>query len=174
MQFRRDDVAGLVFLIYYNDPAINDGNLFEISFSSVPAPGVFHHLVGAYRQADSGHVEMKTYLDGQVVRTDLLRGNLGNTLNGSALAIGTARDGADGFFRGVIDEVALYNYALSPAQVLSNYTALIVPMPQIITQPKSTSVVQGQAAIFEVGALGTPPLRYQWRLAGSGFTGTDQ
>ena len=157
--------------LYYNDPAVNDGNSFEISFSAVPSPGVFHHFAGAFRQVSAGMVELKTYIDGQLVRTDTLGGNLASTFNGGALAIGSARDGADGFFRGIIDEVAIYNYALSPAQVLLNYASLAVSTPQIITPPATTSVVQGQPAMFNVGAVGAPPLLYQWRLAGNNLPG---
>ncbi len=160
------------FQVYYNDPNINDGNMFELSFSSVPAPGVFHHLAATYRQVDSGHVEVKTYMDGQLVRTDTLRGNLANTFNSDALSFGVDRDGAGGaFFHGVIDEVALYNYALSPAQVLSNYVSTLNGAPQIISQPASLTVVQGDPASFLVGVVGASPLRYQWRYAGGDLAG---
>ena len=160
------------FQLYYNDPAVYAGNLFEISFSSVPGAGVFHHLVATYRQASPNQVELKTYVDGQLIRTDVLAGNLANTFNGSALAIGSARDGADAFFRGVIDEVALYNYALSPSQVTSNYLAQsVVTGPQIVTQPASRTVLAGEPAGFEVVAFGTPPLSYQWRFNGGTLAG---
>ena len=154
------------FQLYYNT-----GSGFQISFSSVPAPGVFHHFAGTFRQVDAGHVELKTYIDGQLTRTDTLPGSLANTFNGTALAIGTARDGADGFFRGVIDEVAVYNYALSAAQVFINYGGLALSTPQIITHPASTAVTQGETATFNVNAIGAPPLRFQWRLAGNNLPG---
>jgi hypothetical protein len=161
------------FQTYYNDPNINDGNMFEISFSSVPGPGVFHHLAATLRQVDPGHIEMKTYIDGQLVRTDTRRGNLANTFNGDALCFGSARDGdpGGGFFHGVIDEVALYNYALSPAEVLSHYVSTLNGAPQIISQPSSITVVRGDPAAFLVGAVGASPLRYQWRYAGGDLAG---
>jgi len=68
------------FQLYYSQ-----GGGFRISFSEVPSPGVFHHLAGTYRQTDPSHVEMKTYLDGQLARTDTLAGNLSNTFNTDTL-----------------------------------------------------------------------------------------
>jgi hypothetical protein len=154
--------------LYYNDPSVSVGNTFEISFSSIPPAGVFHHLAGTFRQFDSNHVEVKTYVDGQLVRSDTLPGNLNTTFNNNALAIGCDRDGAGGsFFRGIIDEVALYNYALSPSQISSNFNGLAISAPQIIAQPTNQTVVQGDAANFIVGAIGAAPLQYQWHFAGN-------
>jgi hypothetical protein len=158
--------------LYYNDPSVSVGNTFEISFSSIPSAGVFHHLAGTFRQVDATHVEVKTYIDGQLVRSDTLPGNLNNTFNGDALAIGCDRDGAGGsYFRGIIDEVALYNYALSPTQISSNFHGSAISAPQIIAQPASQTVVEGESATFLVGAIGTAPLRYQWRFAGAWLVG---
>jgi hypothetical protein len=151
------------FQLYYNDPAINDGNMFEISFSGVPSAGVFHHLAGTLRQVDSAHVEMRSYIDGQLARTDTLRGNLANTFNSDALAIGSARDGSDGFFRGVIDEVALYSRALTPAEIVE-HAGGVESAPQILSQPASLAVETGSPATFTVTAIGSAPLRYQWRF----------
>jgi hypothetical protein len=113
---------------------------------------------------------LKTYIDGQLVRTDTLRGNLANTFNGDALAIGSARDGASGFFRGAIDEVALYSRVLSASEVFSNYVN-ITTIPQIVRQPESLAVVVGDPASFEVQAAGSPPLSYQWRFNGDDLAG---
>jgi hypothetical protein len=157
--------------VYYNDPTVSAGNTYEISFSSVPSAGVFHHLAATFRQADTTHVEVKTYLDGQLARSDVLPGNLNNTFNGDALAIGSARDGADAFFRGVIDEVALYNYALNPAQISSNFHGSAISAPQIVAQPVSQTVVQGGDATFMVAAIGAAPLHYQWRFDGAWLVG---
>ncbi len=158
------------FQLYYNDPS--NGGQFEISFSSLPSPGVFHHVAGTYRQIDSSHVELKTYLDGQLVRTDTLPGNLANTFNGDALSLGVDRDGHGGsFFRGVIDEVAIYNYALSPSQILSNYSSVTISAPQIVMQPASLAIAQGQTATFSVSAVGAALLSYQWRFGSVDLVG---
>src|SRR5262245_46422246 len=49
--------------------------------------------------------------------------------------------------------------------VTSVLAALTVLYPPVITnQPTSQSVEVGESAMFSVGATGTAPLRYQWRL----------
>jgi hypothetical protein len=159
------------FQLYYNDPNISDGNMFEISFSGVPSAGIFHHLAGTFRQMDAGHVELKTYVDGQLVRADTLRGNLANTFNGDVLSIGTPRDGLGGsFFHGAIDEVALYSRALSASEILSNYTS-VATAPQILTPPQSLTVLIGESATFTAHVVGTAPLLYQWRFEGTAIVG---
>ncbi len=158
------------FQVYYDDPTVAGLHQYEISFSGVPGAGIFHHFAGTFRQTDATHVEVRTYIDGQLIRADVLPGNLAATFNGDALAIGAARDGADGFFRGVIDEVALHGRALSAAEVLSNYVT-IATLPQIISQPQSLAVVQGDPATLTVSAVGAPPLRYQWSRSGNDLAG---
>ncbi len=157
--------------LYFNDPSVSSGNSYEISFSSIPSAGVFHHFAGTFRQMNATHVEVRTYVDGQLVRSDTLPGQLNNTFNGDALAIGSARDGADTFFHGIIDEVALYNYALSPAQISSNFHGSAISAPQIIAQPASRTVVQGETVTFNVGAIGAAQLQYQWQYAGALLVG---
>src|SRR6185503_8635811 len=87
------------FQLYYNDPAVqggdHPGNIFEISSHyPLPTTGEFHHFAGTYRQVDPGHIQLITYLDGVAVRTRVFSGNLANTRNNMALAIGSARGGA--------------------------------------------------------------------------------
>jgi hypothetical protein len=112
------------FQLYYDDPHVYDGNQYEISFSPVPRAGVFHHLVGILRQIDAGMIELETYIDGELVQRDTRRGNLRLTYNDGALGIGAARDGAGEYFEGVIDEVAIYNRALSEREISDHYRAI--------------------------------------------------
>ena len=43
--------------------------------------------------------------------------------------------------------------------------------PVITDQPASLTVCQGETATFTVGAFGTEPLNYQWRLDGNSIAG---
>jgi hypothetical protein len=121
------------FQLYYDDPWVFDTYSYEISFSGVPSAEVFHHFVGTYEQLD-GEVRMKTYIDGQLVQTDTRGGDLMNTFTATALAIGAARDGAEGggFFHGIIDEVALYNRVLTATEVADRFLApaVLAPPPE--------------------------------------------
>src|SRR5689334_15837441 len=75
------------FQLYYDDPTV--GPSFEISATfPLPATDVFHHFAGTYRQVDPSQIELKTYLDGVLVRTEMLPGNLANAVNDMAVTIG--------------------------------------------------------------------------------------
>ncbi len=71
-------------------------------------------------------------------------------------------------FSGLMDEVSLYNRALSAAEIQAIFNADIsgkcfVPTPPSITsQPTNLTVAIGSAATFTVTAAGTAPLTYQW------------
>jgi hypothetical protein len=43
--------------------------------------------------------------------------------------------------------------------------------PEIIAQPESQTICEGQGATFSVSATGTPPLQYQWRHNGADLAG---
>jgi hypothetical protein len=75
----------------------------------------------------------------------------------------------DGAFAGLIDEVAIYPYALSSSQVQAHFAAAYGPSlpPTISIQPGSTTNYVSLGATFEVGAYGTVPLSYQWKKGGS-------
>jgi hypothetical protein len=140
------DVYGVQ--LYYDDPTLMDGdfpgNLLEIStYFPLPSVGVFHHFAGTYRQVDATHIELKTYIDGVLIRTRTLLGNLAKTLNSAPVVIGSAADSTSNVFKGVIDEVSLYNRALSGAEIQGIYAAgsagkcqLPLP-PSIVSQPLS-------------------------------------
>jgi hypothetical protein len=80
---------------------------------------------------------------------------------GSRLA-GLSSTDYDSQFQGVIDDVALYNYALSPAQVASHYFSAGVPPVITQIQPFNEETNSGATATFTVTAAGTAPLAYQW------------
>ncbi|HEX3799712.1 MAG TPA: LamG-like jellyroll fold domain-containing protein [Verrucomicrobiae bacterium] len=81
--------------------------------------------------------------------------------NGSA-------DGNGRYFSGNLTEVALYNYALTPAQVLNHFfigevnTAPVSSVPVIVGQPQSQSTFTGGSVTFNVNAVSALPATYQW------------
>ncbi len=75
-------------------------------------------------------------------------------------------------FNGPVDEVSLYNRALSAGEVAAVYNAgsagkCVGTLPTIITQPTNQTVFAGQTATFNVAVTGTPPLYYQWSVNNS-------
>jgi hypothetical protein len=110
------------------------GTLSITSDVTNAADGLWHYVVATF---NNNTVDMSLYVDGQLVATGspatsgLFAPNADYTSTGNApaadQAIGSTSDndpqGAllDPYYGG-IDEVAIYNYALSPAQITSHFT----------------------------------------------------
>jgi len=126
--------------------------------------GVWHHVVGVCDEVN-GHIYL--YIDGALNGSAAITagtGILGLTVPmsiGSRLA-GSGSTDYDNQFTGVIDDVALYNYALSPAQIGAHYFAAGVPPVITQIQPFNEEINSGATATFTVTATGTAPLAYQW------------
>jgi alpha-tubulin suppressor-like RCC1 family protein len=92
----------------------------------------------------------------------------------TSAAIGSRGDARGGTFWGMIDEPAVYDHALSTAEILALYAAGVggkcaLP-PGVLTQPISQTTPLGLSANFNVVGNGTPPLGYQWLFNGVGLT----
>ena len=76
------------------------------------------------------------------------------------------------YFWGGIDEVALFDKALTDQQVQQIYFSANVP-PQITKQPVAPArdIFAGNTVTLSVTAIGVPPLTYQWRKAGANLSG---
>jgi hypothetical protein len=122
-----------------------------------------------------------------------LRGYLNGILDGAMSVAGTVRSSTHpmkigayasqnapsttSFLSGRIDELSLHARALSSNEVHSLFAAdaggkcvELIP-PSIVSQPQHQSVTVGANVAFTVGASGSPPLTYQWRLNGSNMLG---
>ena len=111
------------------------------------------------------------YMDGQLVHSEIC-----TTLQNAVMpfrvgASGSLTSGRFGW-RGAIDDVRVYNRALSPEEIAQLYTSE-APNPPIITQqPVGRVVNQGDWVSFEVGVTsssGSPA--YQWRKNGVDLIG---
>jgi hypothetical protein len=94
-----------------------------------------------------------------------------------SLYFGTRISGASsgGFYRGIMDEIGLYNRALGDSEVQSIYLAgssgkTCIP-PEILTQPLSQHATPGTNVTFAVSARGTTPLICQWYFNSSPLGG---
>ncbi|HUJ08995.1 MAG TPA: LamG-like jellyroll fold domain-containing protein [Verrucomicrobiae bacterium] len=87
--------------------------------------------------------------------------------------------GSDAFsnrrFQGRIDEVAIYNRALTPTEIQQFYIAGAGCLgdPIITNQPSDKTVVSGLTATFSVGASGPTQLSYQWEISTNSGTSFD-
>src|SRR5262249_41387686 len=82
-------------------------------------------------------------------------------------------DTRDFYLNGSLDEVSLYNRALTAGELLAIYNAgvsgkcLSALPPAIAGQPQNLRVGLGGSVTFNVSATGAEPLKYQWRFAGT-------
>jgi hypothetical protein len=128
--------------------------------------GYWHHVVGVCDEA-GGHVYL--YLDGNQVASGTIAAGSGILSSTTPLSIGARQSGNNGGTNydyqlyGSVDDVAIYNKALSAAQVQAHY--IVSGVAPVITGllPSSTwTTNQAANPTFTVTATGTAPLSYQW------------
>jgi hypothetical protein len=114
-------------------------------------------------------ISLKQYVNGQL---DGSTSATGPILSGPLpLTMGCV--GGGWYFRGRIDELSLYNRALSQTEVQGIYDAgtsgkCVVPIaPSISTEPQDQTAVVGANVSFDVRAAGTRPFSYQWQYNGA-------
>jgi len=108
----------------------------EMGLVAAPAPiqrGEWYHVVGIYH---GGLLQL--YLNGSLAASVPFAGTLRN--GGPApdrVLIGATRDGSSSSFqwKGLIDEVALYDYALSPSQIGAHFLAAVPPAMVLSLSP---------------------------------------
>ncbi len=164
---------------YYRLMTRGNGAVIYSAVANVGPNGTWQHVVGVYDQSNPAAPEMRIYVNGVEAGSGPGRPPANNGLRASTsdISIGAKRLGNsptyDGYFTGTIDEVAIYNTALSASTIEAHYGAAYgdALAPQIVLQPISVTNYLGLSATFTVGAAGTVPLTYQWNKAGSGPVG---
>lgn len=136
--------------------------------------GAWHHVVGVCDEAN-GHVYI--YIDGTNAGTGNIPAKSGVLSSSQSLTIGARQEAfgsqLDNQFIGAIDEVALYNYALTPADVQAHFlSAGIAPVITTVT-PSSQTVNSGSSATFTPTVIGTAPLTYDWYDANNNLVSTN-
>jgi hypothetical protein len=113
------------------------------------------------------------YLNGAVVQQQTLGVFTPLTTTDLWLGLRPYDGGAGLRYAGLMDEVSVYNRALSASEVLAIYNAgkagkCVVPIaPFIVSEPSSQAVSAGTNLTFTVAAGGTPPLSFQWTFDGT-------
>lgn len=104
-----------------------DGAAKDTRGTSAVSTGVWYHIVGTFTQ----NGDMRVYVNGLAEGTAT---GVGTPWNGGdryliGSEVGAANFGVRSYFDGLIDEVAFYDRALAPAEILAHYEARIVPEP---------------------------------------------
>jgi hypothetical protein len=113
------------------------------------------------------------YADGVVTATLQVTDYVPDTVNNWRLGCGGAPGAENYFWTGGLDEMAVYNTALSSNQIAAHYWAGIgntLP-PKITLQPYGGSVLVGSNITLNVAVTGSAPLAYQWRQSSGNLTG---
>jgi hypothetical protein len=152
----------------------SDGGMHTVDATAgIVTLGLWQHVAMTYDRV-SGVLTL--YKDGVVVASQYI----GNLRSGTAsdLYFGIRPAGTFPYlgFGGAMDEMALYNRALSPSEIQAVYNAqnagkCFTPTPVLISQPVSRSAYSGQMASFTISAAGTQPMSYQWSFNGSPIAG---
>lgn len=132
--------------------------------------GTWHHLVGV---CDESNSLVALYVDGVLSGSNTIPAGAGilGTSSTSSMKIG-ARSSTNApinnfQFVGNISDVSVYNYALTPAQVLNHYYAACIAA-HFVRQPASVIAGQGGTATFSAVVDGTPVVSQQWFLGSPG------
>lgn len=119
---------------------------------------------------------LKIYLNGKLDKSMALNGPISTSKE--PLVIGGYRDShPDVALNGRVDELSLYDRALSAAEVQAIYHAgssgkyLSNTSPFVFAQPENQKVFEGGTASFAIAAGGRSPLRYQWECNGTNLPG---
>lgn len=151
------------FRFYFRDAAT--GAAHNVVSTNTAADSKWHQLVAVL---DEVHSNATLYVDGLAASSLNLGANLG-VLNCQSptnpFTIGARSAALNGAFTdqysGDIDEVAVYNYALSSNQVLNHFFAAGI-VPVITIQPTNITASEGATVKFNAAAYGSPTLAYQW------------
>ncbi len=142
--------------------------------------GKWHHVAAVYDGTHS-YLYVDGTLDASQPATGLIAQNndlvcIGATSKAYELSCSCIELGY--FFNGLVDEVSIYNRALSSNEIAAIYNAgsggkcPVPPTPPIIiTQPANQTNLAGTTASFSVTAKGTQPFGYQWSFNSTNLAG---
>ncbi len=157
--------GGLGYALYADNdgshPAghvVIDGNEYAVFASQPLALDVWTHLAMTYDGS-----ALRLYVNGELAASGLLSGPIATSTD--PFSIGGNPIWGE-YFQGRIDEVSLYNRALSPDEIAAIHAAGSAGKckgPAITLHPASLTVPYGSNAVFNAAAGGIGSLTYQWR-----------
>jgi hypothetical protein len=141
-----------------------NGVAFEVDTTTLVTTGVWYHVVGI-----RGPDFLQIYLNG--VLENSVPVNLPQDYGDRPVFFGSSGESYwDHKLKGLLDEVSIYNRALTSNEVSSLYAAAAAGKcrPVVFTsQPKSQTVRVGTDVTLSATASGTAPLLYQWLRNGA-------
>ena len=131
----------------------------------VPNPGSWYHVVGVCDQANGA---VSIYVNGVLSGSTNVAsgGGIYNNVAGAmtfGVRLASQASGNNLQTFGYMNDVAVFNYALTPGQVAGQYDAGGGAIaPYFAPPPTNTFAVSNQTLTIPAIVVGTPPLGYQW------------
>jgi Concanavalin A-like lectin/glucanases superfamily/Divergent InlB B-repeat domain/Fn3 associated/Immunoglobulin domain len=148
----------------------------SITASGTTPTNVWTHIAATY---DGSQVSI--YINGTLDSSMPFTGSIFPGTDDLGIGANVGGEPAGGMtapFAGYIDEPAVYNRALSAAEIRAIYNAGSAgkcPVPvSIVSQPTNQTVQERATATFNVGAAGSQPLSYQWSFGGTNIAAATQ
>ena len=147
-----------------------DGLEAELVSNGSMDDGQWHHVAAVY---DGTHKYL--YVDGALDASCSATGLISQ--NSYPVCIGGNAEAPGRIWNGLIDEVSIYNRALTASEIQAIYLAgssgKCIPQvaPSFLSQPTNQMVTVGSTVNFNVAASGTPHLSYQWNFNGTNLNG---
>jgi YD repeat-containing protein len=142
-----------------------------------PTAGVWHHYTFVFDTTAPGATQITPYVDGAPVSYTKLDSGTGGGPFASAALNFMSRGGTSLFGGGTLDEVAVYNRALSAATVAEHYASSGTNRRPIAALTLSqTSVKVNKNVTFRATGSSDPDgsiVKYQWDTDGNGSFETD-
>lgn len=117
------------------------------------------------------------YLNGvQVGQMNATVANYGSSGFNFNIGGGGVFNGTGDYFRGEIDEVAVFNKALAANRVKQLYDAALGNVAPVAATPlvsPSTTIMEGSSYTLSIVPSGSPPFTYQWKVDGSLISGAN-
>jgi hypothetical protein len=156
---------------------LKDGNnnVGYVTASSAIGPNIWHYIV--LTRNESGDA-LNLYVDGSLVDTDI-RNFTGTLTNTNIMTMGylISGGGAGYFYNGHLDEVAVYNRALSATEITDHYTNASVrgvgycdALYPVITSTPVNKATVNSAYSYAVKATGAKTIAYTLLTKPTGMT----
>jgi hypothetical protein len=150
------------------------GTAFDANSAITPTIGPWYHLVGVCDEANSN---VLLYVNGVLAANATIPALSGIVSDDPwPMSIGSRTASASSGYTsqsfGFMNNVAVYNYPLTPAQVANHYYAAGIGPTFTLQPPSNVTVNENSTLVIQTAASGSPALSYQWYDVSSGSPGT--